>query len=151
MRRLVAAGLATLAAWAAASWPTALRGVAAQPDERTIWDGVYTARQAERGQATYNKRCGFCHRGDLSGGEVGGEVAPALGGPTFPIRWRGALSGLYLKIADDMPEDDPGTLSDGEVADVVSYVLKANGAPAGGTELPADAAALDAIRVVRKP
>jgi len=30
---------------------------------RSVWDGVYTAEQAKRGQPLYVKSCGSCHAG----------------------------------------------------------------------------------------
>lgn len=123
----------------------------AQPATKTIWEGVYTKEQAARGQETYDQRCGFCHRSDLSGGKVGDEVAPAIGGPTFPVRWRGPLSELFFKIADEMPKDNPGSLSANAVADVVSFLLFANEAPRGDVELSSDPEQLKAILVTRKP
>src|SRR5437667_8860092 len=42
----------------------------------TVWDGVYTGPQADRGLAVYTKNCGACHLADLGGR---GE-SPALKG-----------------------------------------------------------------------
>ena len=36
---------------------------------KTVWDGVYTADQAERGRGFYAEHCARCHGGDLQGGE----------------------------------------------------------------------------------
>src|SRR6266850_6972874 len=55
--------------------------VAAQ-QQQSVWDGVYTSAQAERGAQLFKKTCGHCHRDDLAGG--GSEAgAPALKGPIF--------------------------------------------------------------------
>jgi mono/diheme cytochrome c family protein len=146
--RQTALALIGLALIGGASTPAQAAGQTAQ---RTIWDGVYTKEQATRGQETYNKRCGFCHGRDLNGGDAGLEVAPALAGPTFPVRWRGPLAELFLTIADEMPKNDPGSLADDTVADVVSFLLQANQAASGDISLPADPDALDAIAVTKKP
>jgi S-disulfanyl-L-cysteine oxidoreductase SoxD len=45
-----------------------------------------------------------------------------------------------------MPQDRPGSLSAEEYADVVAYILRLNGRPAGERELPADAALLARMR-----
>ena len=34
---------------------------------KTVWDGVFTAMQAERGQASYTEYCLRCHKADLQG------------------------------------------------------------------------------------
>ena len=36
---------------------------------RSVWDGVYTQEQAQRGQSSYNQYCMACHGGSLSGGK----------------------------------------------------------------------------------
>ena len=43
---------------------------------RSVWDGVYTAEQAKRGEALYGQHCAACHGGTL----LGAEAAPALTG-----------------------------------------------------------------------
>src|SRR5882672_1124227 len=69
----------------------ALRGVSAQtqgtPGTEPIWKGVYTSAQAEKGESTYVAMCSRCHNPDLSGGQVGAQAAPALGGNKFLSRW----------------------------------------------------------------
>ena len=46
-----------------------------------------------------------------------------------------------------MPKNDPGILTPREYADLSAYLLMLNGMPAGSAELPADAAALEKIRI----
>ena len=48
---------------------------------RTVWDGIYSPLQANRGQDAYDKQCVSCHQADLSGG--GDEAAAVLRGPDF--------------------------------------------------------------------
>src|SRR4029450_6269331 len=36
-------------------------------DRRSVWDGVYTAQQAARGQMQYEYSCGRCHQQELPG------------------------------------------------------------------------------------
>ena len=50
-----------------------------------------------------------------------------------------------------MPQDSPGRLKPGEYADIVAYLLKLNGYPAGEAELPPDAAKLQALRIPPTP
>ena len=108
----------------------------AQDATSTVWQGVYTEEQASRGQESYKKSCGHCHRDDLSGG--GSEIgAPALRGPIFTIRWRDQpVSELFLTIGTTMPQNAPDTLTPQTVIDIVSFLLKANEVPVGQTELP---------------
>ena len=45
-----------------------------------------------------------------------------------------------------MPADNPGSMTGEENADILAFILKFDGFPAGAKELPADAAALQKIR-----
>ena len=133
---------------------TTVAALAAGPaagQTRTVWDGVYTEAQAERGRERYRAICGYCHRDDLSGG--GSEAgAPALRGPFFLNQWRGRpLVDLFVTIGTTMPQQDPDSLRAQVVIDVVSYLLQQNGMPAGETELPPRLAPLRAIVLSRPP
>lgn len=60
-------------------------------------------------------------------------------GVTFAKKWNGVLvSELYAVLADQMPKDDPGSLTVKERIDVIAYLLKLNELPAGKDDLPAD-------------
>lgn len=113
----------------------------------TIWDGVYTATQVERGKATFDLNCSRCHNSDLSGSDRG----PALVGDAFLSNWTdGSLEAVFNLLRDSMPQGNASTVSDDSKVDVLAYILQANQLPAGDTELKADGAALDGIRVTRK-
>ena len=108
----------------------------AQPANATIWDRVYTAEQAARGEDLYNRSCSYCHRSDLSGGDDG---APALRGNPFFLRWKDrSLSDFYFVLAETMPQDAPSSLSRKEYAEIISFILKRNDAAAGDSELVPD-------------
>jgi cytochrome c553 len=113
-----------------------------------VWDGVFTAAQAERGRAAAAQgRCTGCH-----GPELGGtERAPALKGPAFLANWEdGSVNRLFTKIRDGMPPGNTDQLAPGPKLDIVTFLLRENGFPAGSVELPSDAETLDAIQIVRK-
>ncbi len=117
----------------------------------TVMDGVYTAEQAERGQRAYRQHCTYCHHDDLLGGEDLRVVPPALVGLAFTERWAGKTLGAYFQaVATTMPwQRTP--LTGPLYADIISYVLKENGYPAGTRELTDDQARLDAILLVTPP
>jgi hypothetical protein len=46
-----------------------------------------------------------------------------------------------------MPKNDPGSLSEQEYVDVMSYMLRLNGMPVGFDELPTDSVALTKIKI----
>jgi mono/diheme cytochrome c family protein len=111
--------------------------------DRTIWDGVYTDAQAKRGEAIYFERCVRCHGPTLSGGTDG---AGPLTGPTFKSNWNGVPLGMMLdRVRMTMPQDKPATLSRQQTADVLTFILRANKAPAGATELSRQAEILNSI------
>jgi quinoprotein glucose dehydrogenase len=113
----------------------------------SVWDGVYTAAQAERGKATFNLSCSRCHNSDLSGSERG----PTLTGDKFLSNWLdGSLEPLFSFIRDSMPQGSANIVSDENKADVLAYILQRNNLPPGTTELAANAARLDSIQVLRK-
>lgn len=108
----------------------------AAPKTVTTATGVYTAAQASRGEQTYYSICVSCH-------PKGTYTTPA-----FREKWNGhLLSELFTLVSTQMPKEQPGTLEPEEYADVIAYLLKINGAPAGKTQLPADVKALKWIRI----
>ena len=115
---------------------------------RSVWDGVYTKEQANRGQTVYREECLKCHGENLGGGEGG----PALAGEEFRQKWNGKTVGdLFGVIRKTMPSDDPGNLSSREYSDLVAYILSVNEFPAGQKELDREVAALNEIRIEVKP
>lgn len=104
--------------------------VLSQP--RRPWDGTFSAAQAERGRAAYRESCARCHGEDLAGA----ESSPALKGTAFPASWSGKSVGdLLERTRRTMPTDNPGGLEQRRYADIVAYVLSANGFRAGASEL----------------
>jgi S-disulfanyl-L-cysteine oxidoreductase SoxD len=111
---------------------------------RTVKDGVYTAAQARRGEATFRMHCALCH-GEMLEGAAG---PPLVGDPFLASRDGQPVSDLFDKIHNTMPADTPGTLEPQQVADLVAFVLQANAFPAGGAELGTAPPALQSIALV---
>jgi mono/diheme cytochrome c family protein len=124
------------------AWQTA-------PETRSVWDGVYTQEQAERGGAVYGGECASCHGEDLMGRD---EATPLTGGQ-FMSNWDGLTVGdLFERVRVSMPQGEPGKLSGQQTADVLAYVLNVNGFPPGEAELARHAQLLKEIRIeARKP
>ena len=121
----------------------------AQEATKSVWDGVYTEAQAERGQTAYGQNCANCHGQQLAGT---GEAKP-LAGPEFLSNWSGlTMADLFDRTRTTMPLDRPATLTRDAYADVLAYVLKFNGFPAGGSELARRSEMLATIRIeAQKP
>jgi S-disulfanyl-L-cysteine oxidoreductase SoxD len=101
----------------------------AQPKQATVLDGAYTEAQAQTGAVAYEVSCAGCHEGDE-------PEANSPKGSEFIERWREAPLGfLYQFISTNMPGNKPGSLTEENYLDIVSYLLKANGYPAGVSEL----------------
>ena len=116
---------------------------------RTVWDSVYSVAQAARGETAYATACARCHAASLSGG----DEAPPLTGTGFLGNWNGqTVADLHDRIRSTMPSDDPGTFARPLITDVVAYMLKVNGFPAGAVDLPTATDSLKQIVVrVSKP
>jgi len=121
----------------------------AQDGPKSVWDGVYTEAQAERGLAAYAQHCNACHGGDLAGT---GEAKP-LAGPEFLSGWNGlSLGELFDRTRTSMPIQAPASLDRAVYADILAYVLKFNGFPAGQAELAQKSEFLAGIRIdAQKP
>jgi hypothetical protein len=101
-------------------------------DRKTVWNGVYTAEEATRGQAAFVQSCSGCHgaQGDYR------QMGPAFQGTPFMERWREFNVGsIFNLIRDTMPRDNPGGLDDRIYLDIIARMLQVNGFPAGSEQL----------------
>ena len=115
---------------------------------QSIWDGIYTEPQAQRGATLYENGCAECHGESLEGG----EMEPSLMGGEFMWGWSGQSVGdLFERIRLSMPPGEPSALSRQEKADVVAFLLAQNGVPAGDVELADRASALGGIAFEAEP
>jgi len=95
--------------------------------------------QATRGRTVFLGMCRECHTPEEQSSD------------RFAKRWLGkSLGDLYEYLSAEMPKNDPGSLSSGDYADVMAYMLRINAMPVGARELPTDVAALKRIQIVDK-
>lgn len=122
--------------------------LSAQSTDRSVWDGVYTEQQANRGKPMYARECAKCHGDELTGG----EEAPPLSGDAFLSNWNGLTVGdLFDRIRKSMPQQAPGSLSRQQNADILAFMMAVNHYPAGKTELQTQTEVLKQIRIEPKP
>jgi mono/diheme cytochrome c family protein len=126
----------------------AARAQSGGSSSRTVWDGVYTSAQADRGRGFYNEHCAMCHGGDLQGAE-----SRALSGDRFWTSWQETtVDRLLGHVSTNMPHSEDGslkgTLGASVYADIVAYILSRNDFPAGSSELTAASSA--GVRIVKK-
>jgi quinoprotein glucose dehydrogenase len=141
--KLAVAGILGVAIIGAFSWK--LRAQDSTSDTTSsVWDGVYTKAQAERGQALYNSTCASCHGDQLNGG----ETAPPLAGGEFMANWNGLPVGqLFERIRTGMPPAEPGKVTRDAKVNILAYVLSVNRFPAGDKELPRQTEAMNTIKI----
>jgi hypothetical protein len=97
---------------------------------KTVWEGVFTEAQAQRGRSAYMQYCVSCHKADLLGIE-----ASMKGEPFIERRREDNLETLFLDIKATMPRGNPGGLPDQTYVDIITYMLQNNEMPAGTAEL----------------
>ena len=116
----------------------------AQDTTSSVWDGVYTQAQADRGRKQYGSACAACHGQELSGG----ETAPPLAGSDFMSNWEGLPVGqLFERTRTSMPPGAPSKVSRDAKVDIVAYILSANKFPAGDKELPRQTESMNTIKM----
>jgi hypothetical protein len=119
--------------------------VSLQAQGRTVWDGVFSAVQAERGRVAYDTYCAPCHGFDLSGVNRQRELA----GDLFRGNWDAAtVNDLFTKVSTTMPQTSPGALPGDVYADIISHIFASNGFPAGDGELTTESAVMAGILIV---
>jgi mono/diheme cytochrome c family protein len=125
------------------------RGVGASDtlsaQQKSQWDGVYSEEQAKRGEPLYAEKCSSCHGPDMNGG----EMAPGLTGGEFTANWNDlTLGDLFERMRISMPQNNPGSLSRQQNADILAAMLRKSNYPAGKAELPTQTEVLNTYKFV---
>lgn len=111
---------------------------------RSVWDGVYTSAQADRGAGFYTQYCSACHGESLGGN----DEAPPLAGADFLSNWNGLTVGdLFERIRTTMPLNKPQSLSRETNVSILAHLLRANKFPPGETGLPGQTEAMKQVRI----
>ncbi|MGB1657449.1 MAG: c-type cytochrome [Longimicrobiales bacterium] len=114
--------------------PAATSEAAATASTATAAMASFTDDQADRGREVFRSQCTECH------------ASSEFSDSQFKFKWSRRHAGsLYQMIQTQMPETAPGSLSDEEAVDLVSYILRMNGFEPGSAELSSDRAVLDGI------
>jgi PQQ-dependent dehydrogenase (methanol/ethanol family) len=94
---------------------------------------VFTAAQANAGQAAYATNCASCHLPDLAGQ----NEAPQLAGTNFRSSWgKRTPKDLIEYMSATMPPGRP-SLADQDYVNIAAFILRSNGAAAGAQPLQA--------------
>ena len=112
---------------------------------RTVWDGVYTKAEADRGKETAARLCAGCHGTDLKGG-----AAPKLTGSAFFDRWVNLrLKDVVSYIQAAMPHEQQFYVSADQTRDVIAFMLRESHVPAGHDPISPDVNVLSDILITR--
>ena len=123
------------------------RQAAAPGAAKSIWDGVFTAEQAERGAAAYKTNCSECHGGDL----MGDGFAPSLAGADFQGNWNDLSVGdLFERVRISMPPSGPSGVPPEAKVDILAHIFNQNKYPTGTTELEPKIEVLKTIKIELK-
>jgi S-disulfanyl-L-cysteine oxidoreductase SoxD len=123
---------------ATATQPTPANGVAApgRPERVSVYAGVYTAAQANRGSQVQRQECAACH------------AATEWGQGRLLQGWSGRSAfDLVQHLQHTMPLTAPGSLTLEQYTDVVAYIFQLNAIPVGSEEMPGDPEALRRIEL----
>jgi len=121
----------------------------ATPFGPSVWDGVFSAAQADRGRNAFGEHCASCHGTQLEGGE-----GPSLVGDKFWADWKeSTVEALLGYVSKNMPFDGDGGTPAGSLAptmyaDIVAHILNSNSFPSGQTDL--SAATARGIQIIRR-
>lgn len=89
--------------------------------------GIFSAAQAERGEAAFDEVCAQCH------------TTSEFRGATFQRNWgRRTVYSFFRTVRSTMPDDNPGGLDEQTYLDVTTYVMRMNGHEAGPAEMSPD-------------
>mgnify|MGYP001162130181 CR=1 FL=1 len=103
---------------------------------KTSADGIFTAAQADRGDALFGQHCARCHS------------IQEFTGTSFNTVWADTpASSLYLRIANTMPMDQPGSLGTEQTTALLAHILDSNGMPSGDKPLTGDLSWLTGIQM----
>lgn len=115
-------------------------GESARKAKKHAPPALYTEDQATRGATSYYQNCAMCH-GPRMDGQAGGFPGPALKGEDFADpSYDFHVDEIFRFVAVLMPAATPGSLSHETNVNIMAFILKENGYPAGRTELTYDGA-----------
>jgi alcohol dehydrogenase (cytochrome c) len=118
--------------------------VQAQAPAKNAGAAIFTPTQAAQGKSAYEQSCARCHGQNLDDGEFG----TPLKGSVFSQHWGGKSAGeLIAYMSTTMPPANPRELGIEANAQILAYILQANGVQPGNRELPADAQALSSMLI----
>lgn len=109
---------------------------------KTIWDGVYSEAQAERGLQPFEQSCANCHA------MVAGGNRSLVGKDFLDSFMQKSVADLVSYVTTSMPNGRGNSLPAATYHDIVAYMLKANGFPSTTADLSLETA--QGVRIAPK-
>src|SRR5262245_60212552 len=97
---------------------TAVGEQSAAAQSKSVWDGIYTEKQAARGALSFATYCARCH-GATNGGDEGRSLA---GEPFWKSFRESTVDRLLDYVSRNMPNGAGGTLSADVYAELVAFI-----------------------------
>ncbi len=113
---------------------------------------AFLPKEVERGQKIFDLHCAICHGAEAQGGQVPSRIPGYAGMKAPALVGRGALphmanaENIYAFVKQHMPLNRPGTLSDQDALDIVTFIIDANNIAKPGTQ-PMAPEALRSIKI----
>lgn len=105
---------------------------------RSSTAGVFTTAQAAEGRDIFGLQCGSCHS----------PIVSLIGTNDFKSQYFGQpLWKLFKFTKAEMPQNNPGSLTDAQYTSIMAFLLQSMRLPAGSVALPMDSTALKQIRL----
>lgn len=102
---------------------------------KSVWEGVFSAAQAEAAKSTFDRSCSPCHGAGLTGTPGG----PPLKGGDFAYSFGDkSVAELVEFIRSRMPLEAPDSLTPQQATALAAYILRGNGFPVGNEALSAE-------------
>jgi len=112
----------------------------------TVWSGVYSKAEADRGKEAYRQLCSRCHGTDLKGG----LTAPGLVGAKFFDRWHDLrLGDIVAYIQAAMPREHEFYVPADSARAIVGLMLEESGVPPGQDNMSTDTNVQHTILITR--
>lgn len=105
---------------------------------------LFTSAQADAGKTKYADNCEQCH-----GPSLEGRAGPALKGKHFANPAANFHVGdIFTIVSQNMPATQPASLPQDDYVDIMAFLLRENGYPAGSTKLTFDDAKKSTVPLV---
>jgi mono/diheme cytochrome c family protein len=105
---------------------------------------LFTAAQADAGATKYSDNCAQCH-----GPTLEGRAGPALKGKHFANPAANFHVGdIFTIVSQNMPATQPASLPQDDYVEIMAFLLRENGYPAGSTKLTFDEAKQSKVPLV---